>query len=410
MSRYSEQRHVALPVDKATFDGVLRSVVPNRSEALLPSATVQAHAAMLHRLPGGELGLVWFGGTQEGIGDISIWFSRLAEGATGWSDPVRITDDPQRSEQNPVLFTTPNGDLWLLYTSQPGGHQDRAQVHRRVSQDNGLTWTAAEVLFDSTDDGGVFVRQPVVVTHSGRWLLPIFVCARTEGERWVGNHDRSAVMVSDDNGETWQRVEVPDSTGSVHMNIVQLPDGRLHALYRSRWADHIYRSVSDDDGVSWTAPLPLELPNNNSSLQHALLGSGQLALIYNHASRDDADAQRASLYDEIDDDGELDSAAAQDVELVADDGEGTKRAFWGAPRAPLTLAISRDGSEWNVVADVEQGDGFCLTNNSKDHKNREFSYPVLLPHPDGSLDLAYTLFRRTIKHVRLAPGWENTDG
>jgi predicted neuraminidase len=46
-----------------------------------------------------------------------------------------------------------------------------------------------------------------------------------------------------------------------------------------------------------------------------------------------------------------------------------------------------------------------LSNNSLDGKNLEMSYPSLAEQPDGTLDLAYTYFRRAIKHVRLTPEW-----
>ena len=51
------------------------------------------------------------------------------------------------------------------------------------------------------------------------------------------------------------------------------------------------------------------------------------------------------------------------------------------------------------------GDGFCLTNNSRDRLNRELSYPAVHEAPDGSLDVAYTWHRQTIKHVRIPAGW-----
>ena len=373
---------------------------------------MQNHAAMLERLGTGDLGLVWFGGTQEGVGDISIWFSRLPEGADRWSDPVQLSDDSSRSEQNPVLFVTPGGDLWLLYTAQLAGNQDTAEVRRRISTDDGSSWGPTETLFPATERGGVFIRQPVVVTASGRWLLPIFSCVRVPGQKWSGDHDTSAVMISDDQGGSWREVAVPDSTGCVHMNIVELPDGTLHALFRSRWADFIYQSRSSDDGDSWSVPVPTALPNNNSSIQQRLLADGRIAVIYNHASRLDATARRENLYDEIDDEGLVESdptaapTAASAVPEAAGSDEAERTAFWGAPRAPMSLAFSSDaGQTFEVAGNLDEGDGYCLTNNSRDGLNREYSYPVLHQGPDGSLDLAYTYFRQTIKHVRVPSGW-----
>ena len=82
---------------------------PARVEAYLPSPCVQNHAANIMPLPGGDLGCVWFGGTQEGIPDVSVYFSRLRPGGDQWSDPVKLSEDPARSEQNPILFPAPDG-------------------------------------------------------------------------------------------------------------------------------------------------------------------------------------------------------------------------------------------------------------------------------------------------------------
>src|SRR3712207_656007 len=99
--------------DTITADGRLRTE-GDLPYAYLPAPTVQSHAANLMTLPDGRLGCVWFGGTQEGVPDISVGFSTPAPGAEAWSAPRQLSDDPARSEQNPILFPTPDGDLWLL--------------------------------------------------------------------------------------------------------------------------------------------------------------------------------------------------------------------------------------------------------------------------------------------------------
>jgi predicted neuraminidase len=367
-------------------DGILRTST-DRVEAFLPAPAVQNHAANLAVLPDGDLGCVWFGGTQEGVADISVWFSRLTDG--GWREPVRLSADETRSEQNPVLATAPNGDVWLFHTAQQAGNQDAAEVRVRVSSDSGVTWSPSRTLFPATESGGVFVRQPPVVLASGRWLLPVFHCVATPGQAWVGDHDTSAVMISDDDGVTWQERPVPGSTGCVHMNIHALADGTLLALFRSRWADFVYRGESTDDGWTWTTPTPTELPNNNSSIQYVPLRDGTLALVYNHSSKANATGRRVSLYDEID-------GGAPPVPGAA---------FWGAPRAPMSLALSTDdGWTWRH-RDLEVGDGHCMTNNSRDKLNRELSYPSITQTADGTLHIAFTYFRQAIKYVQVRPEW-----
>jgi predicted neuraminidase len=389
-----------MSTDILTTDGVLRATdEPGRRQALLPAPQVQNHAANLAVLPDGSLGCVWFAGTQEGVPDISVWFSRLDGDA--WSAPVQLSDDPSRSEQNPVLHVVDSKEVWLLWTSQHAGNQDTARVMRRISFDGGNRWGPIHTMLPETADGGIFVRQPIVALPSGRLMLPIFHCLRVPGQKWVGDRDYSGVMISDDVGGTWREVVVPDSTGCVHMNIGRLADGTLVALYRSRWADAVYRSTSTDEGESWTSPEPTELPNNNSSIQFVVLPGDRLALVFNESSAADATARRASLYDEIDDDGLADEPP-ESAAVPADDG---RTAFWGAPRAPMTLAISCDaGVSWPVRRNIEIGDGYCLSNNSRDGLNREFSYPTITATGDR-LHIAFTRFRQAIEYVEVTPDW-----
>jgi predicted neuraminidase len=57
-------------------------------------------------------------------------------------------------------------------------------------------------------------------------------------------------------------------------------------------------------------------------------------------------------------------------------------------RSPLNLAVSADGEHFRVFATLEQGEG-------------EYSYPVLIETPDGTLEMTYTWRRTAIKHARL---------
>jgi predicted neuraminidase len=391
-----------------TPDGAVKEA-GGTSFAYLPAPTVQSHAANLLTLPDGRLGCVWFGGTQEGVPDISIWFSALEPGSSQWSPAEQLTDDSTRSEQNPILFTTPRNELWLLYTAQKAGNQDTAEVRRRVSMDSGRTWGPVETLFPANQTGGVFVRQLPLVLPSGRWIIPIFRCITTPGEKWVGNSDDSAVMISDDSGASWTEHVLPGSLGCVHMNIQPVADGSLLALFRSRWADSIYEARSTDDGSTWSEPVPTALPNNNSSIQFTALADGRLALVYNHRRAEATTERRLSLYDEIDDDGlAAEQGQVTEPAAVAQGGDGpdSRRAFWGTPRSPMTLAISEDsGRSWPIRRNLDVGDGYCLSNNSRDGLNREYSYPSIHQGPDGALNIAYTYFRQAIKYVRVDPQW-----
>ena len=376
---------------KKAGDGTLHALSTpyKREECLLPPATQQCHASNLCFLRNGDLLCAWFGGSQEGKPDISIYMSRLRKGSKSWTDAVKMTEDSTRSEQNPVIFQTPSDEIWLLYTSQISGNQDSAVVKKRVSEDGGATWDIPTVVFN---EPGTFIRQPLIILENGVWLIPIFKCRTEPGERWVGNDDVSCVKTSRDQGETWTEIEVPNSFGCVHMEVQQLQDKSYMAMFRSRWADNIYISFSRD-GLTWAAPQPTSLPNPNAGICFDVLASGRIVVIYNHSSRANAVGRREGLYDDI---GE-----AGDQRQNQGSKHAGKEAFWGAPRAPLCIGWSSDlGKTW-LHRVLEDGDGYCMTNNSEEKLNRELSYPSMVVGKDGVIHVAYTFWRQRIKYLRV---------
>lgn len=360
---------------------------------LLPDSGIQSHASNLLMLDNGDVLCTWFSGTEEGKADITIFISCKKKGSDDWSKPVAMSDNPGRSDQNPVLFKAPNGDIWLLYTSQESTHQDTAIIQYRISKDNGKTWGKQTRLFPNQT--GLFIRQPITINNEGEWLLPLYHCViRNDGKPWDGSYDYSAVEVSDDNGKTWKEYEVPGSEGCVQMCIVKLPNKKgFVGFFRSRWADNIYRSFSKD-GKNWEKPVKTELPNNNSSIQATLLKDNNLVIAFNASSRKDAKVRRLSLFsDKTEDKNDVDESKG-------------RVAFWGAPRAPMTLALSEDdGKTWPYQRNIAEGSGYALTNNSKDKKNKEFSYPSVKQTLDGNIDVTFTYFRQSIAFVETTEDW-----
>lgn len=367
----------------------------NRSESFLSSPVVHNHAAFLQWLPDGTLTCAWFGGTLEGRSDIFIHLATLAPGSDTWSAADRVSDDPDRSEQNPVVFSDPEtGAPGLFHTAQPGGRQEECVVRFRPLERGADGVRSGE---PRTVDlpKGTFIRAQVTLRDDGAWMLPLFLCRTANGARWTGSHDVAAVATSTDRGETWDIVEVPNSTGCVHMTLVPLGGERMAALFRRRQADFVYRTESTDGGRTWSAPEATDVPNNNSSVVAIALRDGRVALLCNPVNAEQSDARRESLYDEL---GEGDDGRA--------DPTGGVAAIWGVPRAPLTLCISEDGGRtFPLRRNVEDGPGTCLSNNAMDGKNKELSYPAMIEGPDGTLHLAFTFHRRAIKYVALRKGW-----
>lgn len=334
-------------------------------EAMLPPGPyATAHAPALLELPNGDMMCAWFAGSYEGSPDISIVCARLPKGAAQWTEPVMVSGDPTRSEHNPSLFLAPNGEVWCMYTAQLGRTEGKdnmqftSVVRRKRTTDGGKTWSEYDVMFP---EEGTFCRQPIQVLSNGRWIFSLWLC--TDSIDGLAG-DPTAFQISDDEGKTWRRVDMPGSHGRVHANVVELEKGHLVAFMRSRAADHIYRSESFDYGDSWSEPVATVLPNNNSSISAVKLNSGRIAIAYNPTHTPNPDPNEVA---------------------------------WPGLRCPVAVALSEDGGiTFPLIRHMELGEGFVGAENSTN--NRTYEYPFLMQGGDGMLHLAYAFeTRRGVK-------------
>lgn len=349
----------------------------------IPALFSHNHASNIMPVRNGDILCAWFSGTREGRSDISIVISRLKPGSSKWSEPLVLSDDPERSEQNPVLFETPDGKLWLIYTAQESIYQDTAVVRYRTSGDNGHTWSMPDTLFDRP---GTFVRQPPVILDSGELLLPIYYSLKSD-EGFMGK-DYSAVKITSDNGTTWKEYEIRESAGLVHMCPVKLPNGSILGFFRSRKADSIYISKSADNGKTWTRPVRTILPNNNSSIQCTRLNNGHMAIVYNNTNAETSPPENniPPWFDK------------SDMESTVNLDKGLGNAVWGVDRVPLSIAVSEDdGKTWPYRRDIETGENYGI--------KPEFSYPSIKQTNDDRIHITYTCLRKSIKYISFTEGW-----
>ena len=337
----------------------------NTLEAFLPTGGYDtAHGPGLLEAENGDLLCVWFAGSFEGNADIHIVCSRLPKDGAAWEPVVDVSGDPRRSEQNPILFQNPNGEIWALYTAQldrvegKDNMQFTSIVRRQTTRDNGRTWEDPVTLFP---EEGTFCRQPIQILSNGRWIMGTWIC--TDSEDGLAG-DPSAFRISDDEGRTWRRVDMPRSNGRVHASIVELENGRLAAFMRSRAADNIYISRSEDFGDSWSVPVPTVLPNNNSSIGVVKLRSGRIAIVYNPTHVPDPDPDGCA---------------------------------WPGLRCPVAVALSEDGGEtWPMIRVMEPGEGYVGPENSTN--NLTYEYPCIMQSRDGRIHIAYAYrSRRGVK-------------
>ena len=338
------------------------------AEARIPNGGYRSgHGPALLELPNGDLLCVWFAGSFEGNADVHIVCSRLEKDSGSWTEPVDVSNDPLRSEQNPSLFYGPDGAAWCMYTAQldrqagKDNMQFTAVVRCQKSTDGGRTWGPYETVFP---EEGTFCRQPIQILSNGRWIFSNWLC--TDSAEGLSG-DPTAFRISDDQGKTWRTVMMPESHGHVHANVVELEPGHLVAFMRNREAYRIHRSESFDYGETWSEPKPTPLPNNNSSISAIKLQSGRIAVAYNPTCTPDPQPGKAA---------------------------------WPGLRCPVAVALSEDGGlTFPVIRWMERGEGYIGDENKTN--NKQYEYPYLMQSRDGMLHLAYAAWTRdAMKYVR----------
>jgi predicted neuraminidase len=308
-----------------------------------------AHASTLVELRGGDVLAAWFGGSAEGKSDVAIWGARRHAGA--WTAPFLLAREPKIASWNPVLFHSRDGRLWLYYKFGPVVREWTGA--RRYSDDEGKTWSKPEHLpaglLGPIKDKPLVLGDGVIVSGSS-------VESYSSWAAWI---ERST-----DNGRTWKTigpitlqttgvagVTPPASdgkevvTGIIQPAVVSLGGRHLRLYARpSTSIGRICVADSMDEGLTWTAARPIDVPNPNSGIDAVGLRDGRVVLIYNDTS---------------------------------------------SGRSPLNLAVSRDGEHFTRFLTLESEPG------------AEFSYPAIIQAKSGDLEMTYTWKRQRIRFASL---------
>lgn len=379
-----------------------------------------AHASTITQQKNGDLVAAYFGGTFERDPDVCIWVSRKPKGAKEWEKPIlaidgvyqlgteeakmaglsgidekttaadkgpikdcthrfgipssyqydfrsktanmKVSDKLKRKAcWNPVLYTMPNGEIWLFY--KVGSSVGDWTGWMVKSKDGGKTWGDREALPQGFL--GPIKNKPEMVnnrlicgssTEGDGWRFHVEILdLKTNQWKYVGPVDAEKVARTDDvlesttdmNQPIYKEGEKARFIYSIQPSILKLKDGRLQVLMRTHNAK-LATSFSSDGGDTWSKVTLSEVENNQSGTDAVTLKDGRHVLIYNN------------------------------FETLPSTKKG--------PRTPLSLAISNDGEHWQHILTLE------------DSPINQYSYPAIIEGKDGKLHCIYTWRRQRVAY------------
>ncbi len=225
------------------------------------------------RLDDGRLLVVWCCEDAHGakiVGAIS------ADHGRSWSQPQLLIQSPSRRDYDPSIVVSGN-KVFVTCTSLPAEGGIRTSTTSCTRSDDGAkTWSPIYTIpmnhrytCGKTHHGLRLRSGTLLMGYSWDVLCEQGKTLQSEGEM----HLRAGVMISRDDGQTWQNGGDTDaaynkvSGGAVHGTdepaIVELFDGTLYMLMRTG-SSHLYQARSSDEGRTWTGIGPSPLCGSNA--------------------------------------------------------------------------------------------------------------------------------------------------
>ncbi len=356
----------------------------HKSELVFAPEKWHNHSSSIVELPDGNLWVVWFHGSGERQNDdVLIQGARRVGGK--WTKPFVVADTPGFPDTNCVTWLDKDKRLWLLWPVIMANTWESALMKYRISTDYKQTdgppkWGFADNIllipprmYERTKEVmekdlkgpaprarwasqmielsadklssriGWFTRTHPVQLPSGRILVPMYSDGYSFG----------IMAISDDNGVTWKSSEPIVSYGGIQPSVVRKKSGELVAYMRDNGPPpkRVIRSVSKDDGQTWTAGEDTEIPNPGTSLEAIALKDGRWLMVFN------------------------------DIEKG---------------RTSLAVALSDDeGATWKWKRNLDKGEG-------------QYHYPSVIQAKDGSIHVTYSVFEtpgKAIRHAQFNAEW-----
>ena len=205
---------------------------------------------------------------HEADDDQHILFSLSRDGGVSFAPPTVLAAG-HTAVWGPVIhYDGATSTLWVFYSTSTKSRCVGGSIVARKSADAGVTFSAPIVLL-AEDAFQKITANSLVVTHSGRWLLPYWNTLECEGQgARVYKNVTAHVLMSDDLGATWTPSgSCVESTGLglIEGTLLAKSDGTVLQLFRTGEAA-LYASVSSDDGATWPNATQTDVPNPNAKV------------------------------------------------------------------------------------------------------------------------------------------------
>ena len=305
----------------ATLLSLSLAVTPQYdAELLFPTEDFHNHSSSIVETPAGDLIACWFHGKGERKDDsLVILGARKNKGASTWSEPFVMADNPNLPDQNCTLFIDPDERLWLFWVSAMDNLVRSYFLKYRYATEYGgdgpPTWDWQDAIFCRPKDAdsalsqllekrseevkttdwipedwkkayfaqieerrpmysdklfqrlGWLPRQPPIMLSDTRMMLGLYSDV----------FDCSMFAFTEDAGITWSFSRPVEPFG-IQPSVVQRKNGDLVAYLRLAPVTHCIEST--DGGMTWTEK-PLDIPNSGSSVAALGLRSGNWLLAVN---------------------------------------------------------------------------------------------------------------------------------
>jgi predicted neuraminidase len=311
----------------------------HHSQNIFPLQEKHVHGSSLVQIPNGDLLCAWFHGSGERTADdVVINGARLKNGQEQCSEIFLMADTPNLPDCNPTLFLDAREKLWLFWIAVRANRWEHSLLRYKTSTeydtDGAPRWNWQDVILLKPgeefakalqeDFKKLNFRQDMWSEYARPYAELILVAAEEKAKRQEGwmtrNHplqlqngrillplysdgfNLSLVAISEDDGATWRPSRPIVGLAGIQPSLVQKDDGTIVAFFRDAGGapKRVLKSISKDQGETWSVMKDTDIPNPGSSLQVRELQNGMWAMIYN-----DTEEERDSLaFSLSDDEGE----------------------------------------------------------------------------------------------------------